>query len=75
MRLKGNEHSAVGQKMKQWVEVSILKHGFGDGTRQREVQSFNKAFIKVDSLHSTRAPGGRKNENEMQKKGMFKDRK
>lgn len=54
--------------MKQWVEVLILKHGFGDGTRQRDVQSFNGAFIKVDSIHITRVPGGRKNERKKCKK-------
>jgi len=40
--------------------VSILKDGFGDGTRSNE--SFNEALIKADSLHRTRTPAGRKNE-------------
>lgn len=50
--------------MKQWLEVSVTLnvHGFGDGTRPREVWAFNEALIKAYSRHSTRAPGGRKNE-------------
>ncbi len=37
-------------------------HGFGDGTRPREVWAFNEALVKAYSRYGTRAPGGRKNE-------------
>lgn len=33
-------------------------HGFGDGTRQREVWTFNEVLVKAYSRNGTRAPGG-----------------